>query len=152
MHHKLHDLLARFQSVREAGPGRWRCRRHGSDGHNVAVALSDSGAILIHDFSGRTPAEVLAEVGMELADLAPERVALDREQNPHERREARRALALASVQSAAQVLDTNAATLQAAAAMLAEGQRLDAEDRDRLSAAHDAIVGARLLLRAEVRP
>jgi hypothetical protein len=152
MHHKLHELLGRFQSVREVGPGRWRCRRPGSDGYNVSVAVSESGAILLHDFGGRSAAEVLAEFGMTLADLAPERPALERHQSPQERREARRALALASVESAAQVLDNNASVLQAAAAMLAEGHRLDAEDRDRLSAAHDAIVGVRMLLRAEVRP
>lgn len=152
MHRNLQTLLARFAAVREAGPGRWRCKRPGSSEFNVRVAIGENGGVLLHDHAGRSPAEVLAELGMTLADLAPEREELHRVQSPAERREARRSLALASVESAARVLDSNANVLQAAAAMLAEGQRLDAEDRDRLSAAHDAIVAARMMLRAEVRP
>jgi hypothetical protein len=149
---KVNRLLSRFKSVRPAGPNRWRCRRPGSDAHNVAVALSDNGRILIHDHAMRSPAELLAELGMTLADLAPERAALDRPQSPQERREARRALSLTSVESAARVIGARAVVLQAAAAMLAEGHALSPEDRDRLSEAHEAIEAALMVLSAEVRP
>lgn len=148
----LQVMLSRFRAVRPAGPNRWRCRRHGSGSYNVSVALSDSGKVLICDHAGRTSAEVLAELGMTLADLAPKRVGLDRVQSPQELRANAERLALASMQDIAKVLDTAATTVQAAAAILDTGHPLTSDDRAQLAGAHEAITAARMMLKVEIRP
>lgn len=66
-------LLSRLQRVKRTGPGRWiassptREDRHPS----LAIRELDDGRVLVHDFGGDDVHQILAAVGLELADLFP---------------------------------------------------------------------------------
>lgn len=66
-------LLSRLQRVKRTGPGRWiassptREDRHPS----LAIRELDDGRLLVHDFGGDDVSQVLAAVGLDLADLYP---------------------------------------------------------------------------------
>lgn len=68
-------LLSRLQRVKRTGPGRWiassptREDRHPS----LAIRELDDGRILVHDFGGDDVASIMAAVGLDLADLFPDR-------------------------------------------------------------------------------
>ena len=68
-------LLSRLSRARKTGPGRWVacCPAHGS-GTNTALAIRElpDGRILLHDFGGCCIEDVLAAIGMTVADLFPE--------------------------------------------------------------------------------
>jgi hypothetical protein len=113
----------------------------------LSIAEADSGAVLVNDFSGHSVAEVLDALGLRPSDLYPGR---ERPQSAADRRENRRALALASVQSAAEVLAAEALVLLAAAGWLRSGEPLPEVELDRLQVAERRIDAARLALSAEV--
>ena len=64
-------LLSRLQSVRRRRAGHWltACPAHDDRGPSLSVAETDGGTVLIHCFAGCTPVEVVAAVGLTLADL-----------------------------------------------------------------------------------
>ncbi len=68
-------LLSRLQRVKRTGPGRWiassptREDRHPS----LAIRELDDGRLLVHDFGGDDVSQILAAVGLDLADLYPAR-------------------------------------------------------------------------------
>ena len=67
--HRL-ELLNRLDGLRETGPDQWRarCPAHGSRG--LTLSLKDTGdRLLMNCFAGCAPADILAAVGLELADL-----------------------------------------------------------------------------------
>lgn len=68
-------LLARLENVRQTGNS-WRatCPAHGSDrNQTLSIATADDGRVLLHCFAGCTPLEILHAVGLELANLFPDR-------------------------------------------------------------------------------
>lgn len=69
----LHKLLARLDSVRESGRGQWlaRCPAHEDRSPSLAVRETHDGTVLVHDFAGCGTSDILAAVGLELADLFP---------------------------------------------------------------------------------
>lgn len=70
------QFLARFESVRETGLGRWiaRCPAHEDRSPSLSLRLLDDGRWLIHDFAGCEAASILAAVGLQFSDLFPERL------------------------------------------------------------------------------
>lgn len=68
-------ILDRLEGVREAGTGRWlaRCPAHEDRSPSLSVRETSDGTVLIHDFAGCSPADILAAVGLELKDLFPEK-------------------------------------------------------------------------------
>lgn len=48
-----------------------RCPAHDDDRPSLSLAVGDDGRVLIHCFAGCTPAQVVAAVGMRMADLVP---------------------------------------------------------------------------------
>lgn len=70
------NFLARLSSVRRAGEGRWiaRCPAHDDRRPSLSIARGRDGRTLIYCFGGCSPAEVLAEMGLRMVDLYPERV------------------------------------------------------------------------------
>src|SRR5690349_10346417 len=48
------DIVARFDGVRERGPGRWmaRCPAHDDSSPSLSIRELDDGTILLHDFAG----------------------------------------------------------------------------------------------------
>lgn len=69
-------LLDRLDKVHPAGAGRWMasCPAHDDKTPSLSIRELDDGRVLIHDFAGCTPSDVLAAVGLELAALFPERL------------------------------------------------------------------------------
>ncbi len=63
-------LLDRLDGVRPSGDGKWRarCPSHGSRGDSLAIAEKDD-RVLLHCFAGCETADVLASLGLRLADL-----------------------------------------------------------------------------------
>lgn len=65
-------LLSRLDRVKPTGRGQWVacCPSHDSKSRqSLAIRETDDGTILIHDFGGCAPLEVLGAVGMDLKDL-----------------------------------------------------------------------------------
>jgi hypothetical protein len=70
----LEELLPRLQGVRRLASGRYmaRCPAHDDTRASLALAESDSRAILLHCFAGCAASEVVASLGLELSDLFPD--------------------------------------------------------------------------------
>ncbi|HEX6995054.1 MAG TPA: DNA primase [Gammaproteobacteria bacterium] len=69
------DLLARLDGVRETGPGKWiaRCPAHEDRRPSLSIRETDDGTILLHDFGGCSPIEIVHTLGLEYRDLFPDR-------------------------------------------------------------------------------
>lgn len=70
------NLLSRLDRVRKTGRSEWVacCPAHDSKSRqSLAISETADGRVLIHDFGGCSPAEVLAALGMDFTDLFPER-------------------------------------------------------------------------------
>lgn len=78
----IQTLLSRLDGVKPAGPDRWRsyCPSHqlpphrAGRGRSLTVAAGDNGGALIHCHAGCSSSEVVASLGLELADLFPPRL------------------------------------------------------------------------------
>ena len=70
-------LLERLDRVKECGPGRWmaRCPSHEDKSPSLSIREAQDGTILLHDFAGCGAADIVASVGLRLADLFPNRLA-----------------------------------------------------------------------------
>ncbi len=72
-------LLERLDRVKATGPGTWTAscptsaHRHGDRSRGLSVRESDDGRVLIHCFAGCDVADVVSAIGIELADLFPQR-------------------------------------------------------------------------------
>lgn len=68
-------LLRRLDCVRSVGRSQWvaRCPAHDDRGPSLSIAEADDGRVLIHDFAGCSPAEVLDAIGVQWEALFPER-------------------------------------------------------------------------------
>lgn len=64
-------LLDRLQRVKQTGPSRWlaRCPSHEDRSPSLCIRELDGGRILLHDFGGCETGDVLAALGLTLADL-----------------------------------------------------------------------------------
>lgn len=69
-------LLDRLDGVRPSGAGRWvaRCPAHPDRSPSLSIRELNDGRVLIHDFAGCPPGDVLAALGLSLGDLFPERI------------------------------------------------------------------------------
>lgn len=68
-------LLSRLDRVRERGRGQWsaRCPAHDDRSPSLSVRELDDGRLLVHCFGGCDVTAVVGAVGLDLADLFPER-------------------------------------------------------------------------------
>ena len=137
-------LISRLEGVIKSGSGwRTRCPAHGGKSASVAITEGDNGTVLVHCFAGCTVHDVLAAVGMELADLFPERI---KDASPEARRASREAFKRSGWTAALGVLARESTVIEVAAHDLATGKALSAADHNRLLAACDRIHGAREML------
>lgn len=67
-------LLQQLQGVRLRGTGRWSalCPAHDDKSPSLSIKEGADGRILLHDFGGCTPREIVAALGLELKDLFSE--------------------------------------------------------------------------------
>ncbi|HEY0876914.1 MAG TPA: hypothetical protein VGE10_00530 [Zeimonas sp.] len=74
------NLLSRLDRVRKTGPSEWVacCPAHDSSSKSsLAIKEAADGRVLIHDFGGCSALDVLDAVGLDFADLFPERITDD---------------------------------------------------------------------------
>lgn len=121
------QVLPRLEGVREVGTGRWmaKCPEHDDRSPSLSIRELNDGRVLIHDFGGCSAADVLAAVGLSLADLFPKRFtdhlpAVRDRQHMHAAREVLKAL------------DDDALLVAIAAENVARGIVLDDADRQAL--------------------
>lgn len=69
-------ILSRLSKVRKTGKGSWVacCPAHPDKSPSLSVKELGDGRVLIHDFGGCGTDDVLAAVGLEMADLFPEKL------------------------------------------------------------------------------
>lgn len=137
-------FLGRLDGVRRAGKG-WiaRCPAHEDRSASLSVAVGDDGRTLLHCFAGCPAADVVAAVGLTIADLFPARRA---SQSPEQRRELRDRARQAQWKAALGVLDREATVVEIAGTYALRGEVLTAADRDRLTAALQRIASAKAVL------
>jgi hypothetical protein len=136
-------LLDRLEGVRKAGRG-WiaRCPAHADRSASLSISEGDDGRVLLHDFAGCEVADVLAAVGLTLADLFPDRV---RDDSPEGRRAARAAFRETGWRAALGVLAAESGVVLAAARVIAR-EILTPDDTARLALAVERIRAAREVL------
>ncbi len=130
----LDTLLSRLDKPRQPSPGRWiaRCPAHADKAPSLSIRELDDGRILVHCFAGCPVSDVLAAVGLEFADLYPERPT-DRanpERRPFPAEDVLRAIYRETL------------IVAAAAGFLLEGRALSEADRNRLGMALERIQAA----------
>ena len=139
-------LLSRLESVRQSGKGYTaKCPAHSDRSASLSVSEADGGKVLLHCFAGCHAADVLAAVGLTLAELFPTRL---RASTPEERRAARLGALRSNWGAALGVLALESTIAVCACEMMLAGNSLDESDRIRLHLAYDRIQAAREVLNA----
>jgi len=138
-------LLSKLQNIRRSGDG-WRADC--PNGHNhargsLSITQAQDGRVLLCCFACHDTHGILSAVGLELADLFPERI---RDPSPEARQRAREAFKRNAWAAGIRVLAREASVVLATAGMLRRGHALTANDCDRLSLSIQRIEGVRGLL------
>ena len=137
-------LLARLEGVRAAGRGySARCPAHKDRSASLSVAEGRDGRALVKCFAGCEPLAIVHALGLEMADLFPERIA---DPSTGGRAAASEAWRQTGWAAALGVLAREATIVTIAAREVAEGRTLGAEDHARLLLALERIEGAREVL------
>jgi DNA primase len=139
------NLLVRLDGVKQMGRG-WiaKCPGHEDRTASLSIAASDDGRVLLHCFAGCAAANVLAAVGLSLADLFPNRPRAD--MTFAERAAAREYAKQARWAAALNVIGPEAKIIITAGRELKAGQLLDAADERRVDEALIRIDAAREVL------
>jgi len=142
----LEVLLSRLANVRPSGSG-WRADC--PNGHNKArgslsIAEAGDGRVLLHCFACGDVPGILSSLGLQLADLFPQRIRDD--WNPAARKAAIEAFRRSSWEAALRVLDREATVVLIAAGDMHEGKQLSYIDDARLMLAAHRISQARSVL------
>lgn len=142
----LRVLLDRLESVRRSGKG-WRARCPACGGHSrkLAATEADNGAVLLHCFAGCSAPDVLAAIGLTLADLYPERILPT---TPEECRIVRQRMQESAWGAALPLLGFEATIVLIAGEQIVTGEALSAADLARLRQAVESIHRAREVLSA----
>ena len=121
-------LLSRLDGVRRTGVDRWiaKCPAHDDGRPSLGVRELEDGRTLVHCWASCGTADVLAAVGLEFADLFPERVSTH-----HARCEQRPFSAIDVLRCTVR----EALIAAVAAGNLAKGIELSDVDRERLTLA-----------------
>lgn len=139
-------LLTRFERVQRHGKGyRADCPRGHRSRGTLSLSESDTGAVLMHCFSGCSPADVLAALGLDLAALFPERLAPT---TPEQRRQSQQWAREARWAAALPALALESMVVVVAARQTLAGDPLSAEDMQRLIVASERIDDSRAVLNA----
>jgi len=127
-----------LQGVRPSGKDRWvaRCPHHNDRSPSLAISRGDHVPIVVHCFAGCDVDQIAGAVGLELADLMPER------QPDADGPRTARTVPFSPMQ-ALRCLDTEATFLFIVAADLVSGKPIDTLTKDRLIQAAARIGEAR---------
>lgn len=110
---------------------------------SLSITEADDGRVLMNCFACQDTPGILAAVGLQMADLFPERI---KDASPEARRTAREAFKRSGWTAALGVLARESTVVEVAAHDLANGKALSIADHERLLAACDRIHGAREVL------
>ncbi|MET4570622.1 hypothetical protein [Rhodanobacter soli] len=139
-------LLSRLDNVRRAGPG-WRANcpnpAHSKARGSLSITEADDGRILLACFACHDTPTILGALGLELADLFPERI---KDASPEGRRTTREAFKRSSWAAALPVLAREASVVLLAMRDVLAGKVLPAGDVERLALAEERIARAREVL------
>lgn len=138
-------LLSRLDGVRRSGDG-WRANcpnGHARTRGSLSITEADDGRILLSCFACHDTPAILGALGLELADLFPERI---KDTTPEGRRAAREAFKRTSWVAALGVLGREAGVVLLAARDVLAGNVLPTTDLERLALAEDRILRAREVL------
>lgn len=133
------ELLGILHGVHKTGRGRWlaRCCAHSDENPSLSISEGTGGQILLHCFAGCSIDEITGALGLDLADLFPERLKFSRGRAPRF--------------PAHEILMALADEIQIAALLLTRWSDPDsdwcAEDYDRLMAANARIQDGVTLMR-----
>src|SRR6476619_1368032 len=68
----LNDFVSRLQDVRQSGSGYTaKCPAHDDQRNSLSIGRGDNGGTVLHCHAGCETADVVAAVGLTMADLAP---------------------------------------------------------------------------------
>lgn len=138
-------LLSRLEGVRRNGDG-WRANcpnGHAKARGSLSIAEADDGRILLSCFACRDTPAILRTLGLEMADLFPERI---KDTSLEARQRAREAFKRSAWTAALGVLGHEAGVVLLAARDMLAGNALPAGDLERLALAEDRIARAREVL------
>lgn len=138
-------LLSRLEGVRRSGEG-WRANcpnGHAKARGSLSITEVDDGRILLSCFACHDTPAILGTLGLELADLFPERI---KDPSPEARQRAREAFKRSAWAAALGVLDRESGIALLAARDMLAGKALPAGDVERLALAEDRIARAREVL------
>ena len=138
-------FLSSLHGVKKSGSG-WRAdcpNGHDKAKGSLSISEGSSGAVLLHCFACGDVPGILGTLGLELADLYPER---PRDHSPEARKEAHEAFKRSAWHAALGVLGREARVVQIAAIDITAGRALTTEDAGRLAVACDRIDRAREVL------
>lgn len=138
-------ILSRLEHVKPNGTG-WRADCPVGHSHargSLSLSEADNGNILLWCFACGNATDPLRALGLELADLFPERI---KDLSPDARKEAQEAFKRASWRAALGVLARESCLLLIAARDLRAAEIFAGEDADRLALAVDRIERAREVL------
>lgn len=135
------SLLSRLEGVKQRGPGSWvaRCPAHDDKSPSLSVRETGDGVLLLHCFGGCAPADIVAAVGMELADLFPPRpTAASARATPEHHHKPRRKPPIPWA-DVIKSLSYALTAIRIAAGDMAKGKTLSGDDLDTLQRADDII-------------
>ena len=138
-------ILSRLERVKLNGKG-WRADCPVGHSHArgcLSLSEADDGRILLFCFACGNASDPLRALGLELADLFPERI---KDPSPQARKEAQEAFKRASVKAALGVLASESRVVLIAAHELRAADVFPGGDADRLALAMDRIERAREVL------
>lgn len=120
-------LLSRLDGARRVGEGRWiaRCPAHGDRDPSLVVTELNDGRVLIHCHAGCGAADVMAAVGLGMADLFA-----DKPLYHHGKSVLRKSETRAYHESVVEIAATD----------YSRGCRMSREDLDRVKASRDWLV------------
>lgn len=134
-------LLSRLERVRKRTGDQWsaRCPAHDDKGPSLSVRELPDGRVLLHCFAGCDVADIVAAVGMNLADLFPDEPAhLVAGSGPLKRRR------LITPGQALELLEAEATLVWIVASDMTRGVAPDTATKDRLIVAAARIGALRL--------
>lgn len=133
-------LLPLLEGARQTGPGRWvaKCPAHDDRRPSLSLREGNDGRLLVHCWAGCHAAEIVAAVGLTLADLFERPIT---HHAPAERRPWRDAGL-----EVLRALADEVAVVFVMAALLAGGLELTDADRERLTLAAERVNGALVLI------
>jgi|GEM_PF-327565 len=129
-------LLPRLESVRETGPGQWlaRCPAHDDDSPSLSIRQTDD-RLLLYCFAGCPASDVVAAVGLSLAELFDR--PLEHQRRPMRNRERQRH---GQALDALRAIRHESLIVLVAAHRMAGGFGIGGDDLDRLHTAHQRIL------------